>query len=103
MVKIVHDLSHVLKRHAHDRLEDVEDRHLTLPVAEVLQRATGVCILGDDHFRGLCQGHRRGKGCGNGRAETEDLEDLLPLIRLFTEELSVLISSRIAPIETTAG
>lgn len=102
VVKIVHDLSHLLRRHAHDRLEDVEDRLPTLRVAEVLHPAS-VVIIGGDHIRGLYRCHHRGKGCGSARAEIEDLEDLLPLIQMFTEEINVLISSRIAPIETTAG
>ena len=103
VVKIVHDLTHVLTRHAHDRLEDVEGHHPTLRIAEVHRRPASVVIIEGDHIRGLCQGHHRGKGCGGARAETVDPEDLPPLIQMFTEEINVLISSRIAPIETTAG
>ena len=103
MVKIVRDQSHVLRRHAHDRLEDVEDHHPTLRVAEVDHHPASLVIIGDGHIHNLCQGHRRRKGCGSARAETENLEDLPPLIQMFTKEINVLISSRIAPIETTAG
>ena len=103
MVKIVHDPSRVLRRHAHGRLEDVEDLQLTLHVAEVLPQPADVGIIGDDHTRDLGQGHHREKGCGGGRAETEDPEDLPPMIQIVTEKINVLISSRIAPIETTAG
>jgi hypothetical protein len=102
-VKIVHDLTRVLRRHAHDRLEDVEGRRPTLRAAEVHHCPANVVIIEGDHIRGLCQGHRRGKGCGGARAETVDPEDLPPLIQMFTEEINVLISSRIAPPETTAG
>ena len=103
MVKIVHDLCHVLRRHAHDRLEDVEDHRLTLRVAEEDHRPARVIATGDGHIRDLCQGRHRGKGYGSARAETEDLKDLPPLMQMFTEKINVLISSRIAPIETTAG
>jgi hypothetical protein len=103
VVKIVHGLSHVLRRHAHDRLEDAEDRHPSLRVAEVHRRLASVVIIGDDHIRDLYQDHHQGKGCGSIRTETEDLEDLPPLMQMFTKEKNVLISSRIAPIETTVG
>lgn len=103
MVKIVHDLSHVLRRHAHDRLEDVEGHQTTLRVVEVHHRLGSGITIGDGHIHDRCHGPHRGKGCGSARAEKEDLEDLPPLIQMFTEEINVLISSRIAPIEMTAA
>ena len=103
VVKIVHDPTHVLRRHAHDRLEDVEGHHPTLRIAEVHRRPASVVTIEGDHIRGLCRGHHQGKGCGGAKAETVDPEDPPPLIQMFTEEINVLISSRIAPIETTAG
>jgi len=102
-VKIVHDLSHVLTRHAHDRLEDVEGFHPTLRVVEADHRLASFAIIGDGLIHDLCHGHHQGKGHGSARAEKEDLEDLPPLIQMFTEEINVLISSRIAPIEMTAA
>jgi hypothetical protein len=56
-VKIVHDLSHVLRRHAHDRLEDAEGHHPTLHVVEVHHRLASVIAIGDGHIHDPCQGH----------------------------------------------
>jgi hypothetical protein len=102
VVKFVHDPFLVLRRHAHDRLEDGEGRHPILRTAEVPHHPESFDIIGDDHIHDLYQGHRRGKGCGSARAEIENLEDLPPLMQMFKEKINVLISSRIAPIAMTA-
>ncbi len=103
MVITIRDLLHILRRHAHDHLEDVEDRHHSLHAVEAVHRHQSVATIEEGLTHGLCLGHCRGTGVEGVMVEREDIEDLLPVTLKLIKETDALISSRTVPLVMTVG